>query len=293
MRLFKTILSLACCCLSLAAWPQEEKKPLQLVLSYHLQNNNLPYLEVLARTKEGKKFIPLPGIEVNLYFNEASEDRLMNKVLTAANGKVRVGISPRFRDAWRSGVSFTFLASSPGNQWYDEAEGEIQITRANIFLDTVEDAELKTLRATVIQQTAEGVRPAAGVELRIAVKRMSGTNLVVGEEDSYTTDSTGSAIAEFKRDSLPGDAEGFITVVAMTEDNETFGNISMEKRIPWGIAPAIERFDRRTLFATRDKSPYWLLVLAYSSALAVLGTIIYLFTRIAVMRRIGMAAESD
>lgn len=293
MQQLRWILVLVCCGFSLAAWPQEEKKPLQLILSYHLQNNHLPYLEVLARTKEGKKFIPLPGIEVNFYFSEATESMLMNKVLTEANGKARIGISPKFADAWRSGVSFSFLATSPGNQWYDEAEAGIGITRANIFLDTVEGAELKTLRATVIQQTAEGVMPAADVELKIAVKRMSGTNLVVGEDDSYTTDSTGMAIAEFIRDSLPGDAEGYITVVAMTEDNELFGNISIEKRIPWGVRPVVERAESRTLFATRDKSPYWLLVLAYSSALGVFGTIIYLFTRIAVMRRIGMSVEED
>ena len=59
--------------------------------------------------------------------------------------------------------------------------------------------------------------PANGVELKIAVKRSIG-NLPIGDEESYTTDSTGSVTAEFKRDSLLGNNKGNFILVARTEE---------------------------------------------------------------------------
>jgi hypothetical protein len=142
----------------------------------------------------------------------------------------------------------------------------------------------------VSAQRSEGLVPAKEVELKVIVKRMAGS-LSVGDAETYTTDSTGTALAEFKRDSIPGDTEGYIIVIARTEDNDTYGNISVEKKLKWG-APfvPVNTFDKRTLFATRDKSPVWLLFIAYSIAIGVWGTIIYLVTRIAKIRKAGLNA---
>ncbi|MER3499590.1 MAG: hypothetical protein C4308_13655 [Chitinophagaceae bacterium] len=44
----------------------------------------------------------------------------------------------------------------------------------------------------------------------------------------------GIATGEFKRDGLPGDAKGMITLVARVEDNEELGNLITEMPVPWG-----------------------------------------------------------
>jgi hypothetical protein len=57
------------------------------------------------------------------------------------------------------------------------------------------------------------------------------------------------ASAEFKRDSIPGDEKGIITLVARAEDNETYGNLAVEKSVPWGKPIIAEtNFWRRTLW---------------------------------------------
>ncbi|MEK7199532.1 MAG: hypothetical protein AAB212_06395 [Bacteroidota bacterium] len=50
----------------------------------------------------------------------------------------------------------------------------------------------------------------------------------------------------------------------------------------------VNTFDERTLFATRDKAPLWLLFLAGSIVVSVWSVIIYLVRQIIKIRKIGM-----
>ena len=125
------------------------------------------------------------------------------------------------------------------------------------------------------------------MELKIAVKRLD-ADLSVNETASFTTDSTGQASADFKRDSIPGDLQGNIILVAKVEDNDQYGNLLVEKTVPWGskFVPN-NNFDRRTLFATRDKTPFWLMFMAYSIVFTVWGILISLILSIFKIKKIG------
>ena len=95
---------------------------------------------------------------------------------------------------------------------------------------------------------------------------------------------------KIKRDSLLGDSHGNLILVAKTENNETYGNIYAEKNVNWGVAPKIENIlDKRSLWATRFKTPFWLLGLAYSIIGAVWGTLIYLIFQLIKIRKLGKA----
>jgi hypothetical protein len=96
--------------------------------------------------------------------------------------------------------------------------------------------------------------------------------------------------AEFKREALASGPKGELTLAAVVEENDALGSLSVEKTIPWGkyVAP-VDNFDKRTLFATRQKSPVWLLFMAYSIIIAVWGVIIYLVRGVFRIKKIGMA----
>jgi hypothetical protein len=292
MLLYKKLIWLVIALLSASAVnAQSEKSPLIIELTYHLVNNQYPFLTVYTKTKVGKQFPPVPNTEVSVYLNEETDAMLLGKVKTGATGKALLTVGTGFKSLWDSAATFKFLASSPGTKAYDASTAEINITKAKIFIDTVADAETRTLSASVVEQQHGATVPAKEVEMKIVVNRMAG-NLSVGEAETYTSDSTGVALAEFKRDSIPGDKEGYIIVTAKTEDNDTYGNLSIEKKIKWG-APfvPVNTFDKRTLFATRDKSPVWLLGLAYSIAFGVWGTIIYLVGQVIKLRKLGLQAS--
>ena len=129
--------------------------------------------------------------------------------------------------------------------------------------------------------------PVKGVELKVAIKRAGG-DLNVSETQSYTTDSTGTISAEYKRDSLAGDSKGNLILIAKVEDNDNYGNLSVEQTVPWGIKTEyFSVFDKRTLFARRGHSPIWLELIAYSIIIAVWGVLIYLIGQLNKIKKLG------
>lgn len=268
---------------------KNEKKELQLNVTYYLPQNNVPYLLVTTKTKVDRKFIGIKDLNVNVYLNEASDSNLIQSYQSNATGEQRVYIPTSFKGVWDAASSFTFIAVAAGNKDFDETKSEIQVTKAKIEIDTSRTDETKNVTVNVkALQNGEWV-PAKDVELKIAVKRSIG-NLPIGDEETYTTDSTGSVTAEFKRDSLFGDNKGNFILIARTEDNENFGNLFAEKNVNWGVAPIMDdSFNHRSLWATRTKTPIWLLFLAYSIIAGVWGTLIYLIMQLLKIRKMGRA----
>lgn len=266
---------------------KKEKKELQLNVSYYQPQNNVPYLVVTSKTKVERKFIGVKDLKVNVYLNAISDSNLIQSFQSNATGEERIYIPTSFKETWNAASSLTFIAVAAATKEFDETKGETQITKAKIEIDTSRTDETKNVTVTVKElQNGEWV-PAKGVELKIAVKRLLG-NLPIGDEETYTTDSTGSVTAEFKRDSLLGDNKGNFILLARTEDNENFGNIFAEKNVNWGVAPVKDdSFNHRSLWATRNKTPIWLLFLAYSIIAGVWGTLIYLVRQLLKIKKMG------
>jgi len=267
-----------------------EKKELQLNVSYYHPQNNVPYLLVTTKTKVERKFIGVKDLKVNVYLGDVTDSNLIQSFQSNTTGEERIYLPMSFKEVWDAASSFTFFAVAPANNEFDETKGEVQVTKAKIEIDTSRTDETKNVIVNITQlQNGEWV-PAKEVDLKIAVMRSLG-NLPIGDEETYTTDSTGSVTAEFKRDSLFGDNKGNFILIARTEDNENFGNLFAEKIVNWGTAPVIDdSFDYRSLWATRSKTPIWLLGLAGSIIAGVWGTLIYLILQLIKIRKMGRTA---
>jgi hypothetical protein len=149
------------------------------------------------------------------------------------------------------------------------------------------------LSATVQEWKAGQWTGVKSVDVKLAIRRMGG-DLPVADKDSYTTDSTGQAQADFKRDSIPGNEKGALTLVAKVEDNDQYGNLIQELSVPWGSKLKSEThfFDKRALWSARFRAPYWLMLIAYSIIVGVWTVMIYLAFQIFKIKKIGIAAES-
>ena len=264
-----------------------EKKELQLSVVYYQPKDNIPYLLVTTKTKVDRKFIGVKDLKVNVYLNTATDSNLIQSFQSNETGQEKIYIPASFKAIWDQASSFIFIAIAGANKDFAETKGEAQVTKAKIEIDTSRTEETKNVTVSVKQLQNGDWVPAKDVELKIAVKRSLG-NLPIGDEETYTTDSTGSVTAEFKRDSLSGDNKGNFILVARTEDNENFGNLFAEKSVNWGRPPVFDdSFNHRSLWATRTKTPIWLLGLAYSIIAGVWGTIIYLIFQMIRIRRLG------
>ena len=264
--------------------------PTMLSVSYFLPATNVPYLEVTTKKKVGRKFEPVKNIRLNIYYNEAEQKNLLGQVTTDSIGKGRIGLPPSFKNTWESLDEFKFLAQSDSSAGQEPLSADITIKKAILSVDTTSLDGVRTVIGELKEKNGNTWMPAKDVDMNLSIKRMLG-NLSVGDEPVYTSDSTGVSSAEFKRDSIPGDEKGNITLVAKVDDNDTYGTLVTEKTVNWGraINPPKDFFAQRTLWSTSHETPIWLLFTVWPIVIGIWGTMIYLVFQVVKIKKMGRA----
>ena len=272
------------------AQDSEEKAELNLNLRYYLKNNKVPYMMVETNTKVDRKFEPVKGTKVAVYISEVAPENLLANVVTDDKGKATVTIPPAMKDVWNASNQHTFIGVAAASKLYDETTSEIEVTKARLAIATDTTDGIRTIEVTLLELQADNTwAPVEDVDIKIGVQRMNAVLPVVTDE-TYTTDADGIAVAEFTRENLPGDENGSLTLVANVEDSDTYGTLTLEESVPWGVVVQHPNtFGKRSLFATREKAPYWLLGLSAGIFFIVWGTIVYLIILIIWIRNLGKA----
>jgi hypothetical protein len=271
------------------------KNELTLSLGYYMNNNKAMYLMANAKTKIDGKFQQVKGVVINVYLGAASDSNLISKVTTDKYGLAKAVIPATFKTVWEAAPTHTFLAISETDKKFESKTAEAAITKSKITIDTLNDGTSRSISVAVTSFNGTAWMPVPDVEMKIGIRRSLGGIISAGDEETYTTDSSGTAIAALTRDSLPGDEKGNIVLIAKVDENEQLGNLLVEQTVPWGIAVSPDNgfFDQRTLWSTRFRTPFWLLFMAYSIVIGVWGTIIYLILQIIKIKKIGVAVSSN
>lgn len=261
-----------------------EKSDLNIAVNYFIINNKVPYLLVKVNTKVNGKFINVGGIGLKLFLDKDTAGHFIGHVVTNEKGEATAYMPTSVKAAWGTAIKHTFLAIFAGNKKYGPANANLAVAKAKILIDTASD---KTITATVFEMKGTAWAPVKGVDVVLAIKRLN-ASLSVNDKPTFTTDSTGKASADFKRDSIPGDKNGNIVLVAQILDNDKYGNLLIEKTVPWGAKfVPVNTFNKRTLFATRDKAPIWLLFIVYSIVVVVWGILIMLVLNLFKIKKLG------
>jgi hypothetical protein len=283
-----SIILLLLCHHLLSAQEEKEKPELSVNLQYFSTNGSFQYLKVKTMTKEDGKLLPVKDAVLQLYLDEAIPENLIAKAKTNENGESKVTIPPALKDKWNASAGHTFIAASEATKKFEATITELAIAKAKMVIDTLFEEGTRTVTVQVLSFDSAGWVPVKDVEVKLGVRRLGG-DLKIGEEETVTTDSLGMAAGEFKLDKLPAiDAKNNIVLVAKTEDNELFGNIAFEKKVPWGQYKTFtSNFGQRSLWATGDKSPLWLLLMAGFIIALVWGIIIYLVVQLIKIKKLG------
>ncbi len=262
------------------------KNDLLLSVSYFNNNNQTQYLVAHTKCKIDGKFQLIPNVDVSFYItNDSTPSNFLGKATTNEKGEATLLIPLAAKSEWIKSPKQNFEVVSKASNLYDETKANTPISKAKLKIETSDD---KKITITVLEQKDTAWTVVKGVDLKVAIKRLDG-DLNVSETQTYTTDSTGTIAADFKRDSLPGDAQGNLTLIAKVEDNDNYGNLTVEKTVPWGSKfEYLSKYDRRTLFARRGHSPIWLEILAYSIIVAVWIILIYLIGQLRKIKRLGV-----
>jgi len=266
----------------------KEKRESFLYLRYYVINNQIPYLNVQTKNKVDKEFHPQPGIPVSIYLNKDSDAAsLIGKVVTNEKGVAVIGLPATLAAVWKEKSSPTFFARTDSSSNFDAKSEEVSMNKSKLELDTVNDGGVRSVKARLLQYENGSPVPMSEVDIRLSIKR-SGGNLNIGEDETYATDSTGTVQGEFSRKDLPGDTLGNLELVALVDDNDVVGTVETHMKVPWGVpAKYVNDFDRRTLYATGNKAPLFLMVIAYGTIAGVWTVIFYLIYNIVQIRKMG------
>lgn len=265
----------------------------ELSVRYFLPENKVPYIEINTKKKIGRKFEPISGITVNVFFNEPEENNLLGKIITGNTGLGKVAFPASFKANWDSLNEFKFVAVSEASKSMESLSTDITVKKAVLVIDTIVEDGIKTMTAQLKEKIGDEWVPVKDIEMKLGLKRLL-SSLSVGEAETYTSDSAGTASAEFLRDSIPGDKKGNIVLVARVEDNDVYGNLVEEKVVPWGnVFQSENHFWHRSLWSTGNRAPGWLLFLALVIIIGVWGTLFYLIVQVVKIRKMGKEVSSS
>ena len=252
-------------------------------LSYFNVNNSTQYLvfESLMRTEHS--VLPQIGKEYEIFLGDTSAP--VAKIITDKHGKANAVIPPSLKQAWEASSQHIFLVKE-GDK---ELISDYTINKAKITIDTTTADTVHSITATV--QTLKDGKwvPAADVEMKLGIKRLGGI-LPAGDDETLTTDSSGTVTTELKKLNLPGDSKGNYLLMAQVEDNDLYGNIIVEKSVPWGTVPHYNAdfFKERHLWSTGRHAPLWLVSMALFIMITVWGTLIYLVFQMIKIKKLGV-----
>ena len=265
---------------------ETKKSPLSVSVGYHLVNNSAQYVVATLKTKVEKRFMPVEGVEVKFYLDKdsASGGLFLGKGKTNMKGRVAMAIAPNAQNAWKASPDHKIVAVTANSDKYNETNTEGNVVKTRVTLDTADGHGVKM---TFEEWKGDKWSPVPGVEFKLGVKRLL-ADLNISDVETYTTDSLGQVTGEFKREKLPGDAQGNITLVAKFDDNDTWGSLRFEKTVPWGVVAKKEGGAiGRELWGGRFHSPWWLIAFTYSIIVGIWGTVFYLVYMLLKIRKIG------
>ena len=267
--------------------------PTLMAIRYMVPINQVPYLSVNTKKKVGRKFEPVKGISCSVYFNDTSNHNLLGKTVTGVNGEGKVAFPASFKATWDSLTSFKFIAIADAPAGEEPLSSDVTIKKSILTIDTASVDGVKMVTAQLKEKIGNNWVAVKDIEMKLGIKRMLG-DLTVGDAETYTADSSGTASAEFKRDAIPGDEKGNLFLVAKIEDNDSYGNLTIEKSVPWGKAVHTQSiFLKRALWSTGNRAPIWLLMIALSIIVGVWSTLFYLIKQMLTIKKLGKLFDEN
>ena len=278
-------------CSVLNAQEPSEKKPLFIYISYYRSNDELPRIKINTKTKTGRKFELAPDVVVNLFSEEENTDGFIGQAKTNLWGDAWLQVPEKYYSTTNPRPLSKFIATSSGNEIFKSASEELEIVDAKIKLNLQVEDSIKKATAILLANEDSTWVPVPETEIKFVIKRTL-KDLLATEDDSYETDEEGKVTADIG-DNFPGDAEGIIQIGAKLVDNDLYGNIETFQEIKWGYPVKKDRsFEKRTLWSTRNKTPWWLLIFPNLIIASVWGAIYYLIYLIIKIKNAGKVDTS-
>ncbi len=216
-------------------------------------DNTIDLKAALQAKVKGSPF-RLYGMKVTFLQVTDTAERTLGSVITNGRGIALLNYKADSLTAGKEG-KINLKAVFAGNNMMEPADGEVSIKRARLEITPVKEDSLLTVQLKLVDLSTGTETPLKETDLAVYVKRMINP-LKVGEGK---TDENGTVTVEIPN-TLPGDINGNITLLARLDESETYGMLEADAAPQkWGI-PVSDKIDvtERALWSAHP--PIWMLI---------------------------------
>ncbi len=228
------------------------------------KNDNTIDLKATLKTKFKGSFIQLPELKVTFYQTIDAGEKNLGFAITNSRGVAVFNYKADSLTADKDG-KVNLKAAFAGNKSMDPADGEATIKRARLEITPVKEDSSLSVQLKLVDLSTGKEKPVPEINLTVYVKRMF-YPLKIGEGK---TDSSGNVSVDIPN-TLPGDAQGNITLLGRLDDNDTYGMLEAATSQKWGV-PVSQKIEiqERSLWSTHP--PIWMLITFIVLMVAVWG----------------------
>ena len=232
-------------------------------------NSRLLKVNFIGVNKKNKKDkIPVYGAEIKFFNVLNDEESLLGTSKTSKEGIAEITIPEDQDYLLDESGNINLIARFEDSEAMDGKEAQIVIKNLHLELNLTEIDSINTVIVNAFTIDSLGVEvPVPKSEIIISVEGML-SKMTLAEE--YIED--GKFEFEFPSD-LPGDVNGDITVYAIIEDHDEFGDVIQKKTVNWGNFHKQTIKDKYTLWSSL--APIWMYVVLSIMLIGVWANYIY------------------
>lgn len=230
------------------------------------------YVEIQGSARIDRKNVQVPNLTYTV-FDDTHEDKTELGEITSNENGVAKFLIPNFDTMEPDSTGFyNIQISFNGNDEFSKAKNSISFKKAIINATIFEKDSINFIGAQLLDGLTQ--EPIVDQMLAVQVQRLF-SPLRIGQEFN-TTDESGN-IKDVK---IPGDLpgiDGILNIEVALKDSDDYGTVKRVVSAPVGKVVEVENtFNERTLWATRDKTPLFMLIFTNLLLLGIAGLFIYL-----------------
>ena len=257
--------------LQLAEAQDKEKHRIRLSADYFKIMDSVSYLNIGASARIDRSTVALPGLELEILNVTEDDDILLGTVNTDINGDAHYTIGKLDKMVADSSQVYTFNVRFKGNDTLRRASRGVEIKDVEIKASHVQIDSVNYIRATLREMATDSL--IEGESMVVQVERLF-LPLRLGEEFNYT-DESGTILVPIE-EGIPG-VDGVLTIEAALQDHDDYGTVKAIVKAPVGAVIVDESdFDDRTMWGSRGKAPWFMLVFPNLIIFTIWGYILYL-----------------
>ena len=232
-----------------------EISPTMTLVSWNTSNDTITLTANIYARKETGNFA-LENAEIEFTASADKDQKNLGKIKAdyVGNAIVKLAISAGL-PVDKEGKT-TFTASFAGKGKYQPVSESVTCKKAKLIVTFTKEDSVHTIHVKAFQIEANNeVKPLPKETIGIYTPRML-SNFKLGE---VALDDDGLGSIEFPGN-IVGDSLGNITIYAMIEENETFGNVRGQSKVSWGIPKQYYLAERPTRELWTPVAPIWMII---------------------------------